>query len=178
MALVACTSGGESTPPAPSATTKAPWLLSEHLARDFKSSAPGYAVDDATSLDRFINLEHTDWYRECFKKKSADGTIRYWVVPEGENCPARKGDRVPTPKTPNLVGQRPDKAVAKIAKELSYNPQLIRVLEVGETNPDEVLDPTHLPHWRVCSQAPKAGTPFGNPREVTLHVTEKGCPGV
>lgn len=174
MTAAACTSGESATPvPTPA---KKPQLLSEYLIRDFEKADPSYAVNDATSLGRFVNQEHTDWYKVCFREKKADGTIRYWVVLAGQKCPARKGDRSPTPQMPDLVGQRPDRAVDRIARDLSYNPEQIHVLKVGQTSLSGELDPEYLPHWRICRQNPAAGQSFLDPSEVILHVSDSKCP--
>jgi len=145
-------------------------------AQDAAQAAGFYNLTSHDSLgrDRHQILDR-DW-KVCSQKPAAgtgvstDTQIDLGAVKVTEACP--KGDQAPPAKTgttmPNFVG----KGLAEARDSL---PSDASITTKDATGDDRII--ILESNWTVCTQTPKAGTPFsGQPVTFTAVKTDETCP--
>ncbi|BDH06722.1 PASTA domain-containing protein [Streptomyces seoulensis] len=178
--VTGCGSGGEeeavAAKPRPTVTvtatvTATPALLDsqvESTVADATGAAKqrGYRVSahDASEKD----ASPADDWTVCFEKFGRD-SVEFGAVASGAPCPEADGRPIPWPSMPSLVGRTYAGAATAVGKVTDGD------VSVKASYKDEDVDGDH-DDWKVCFQSPGAGTQVVGDRDVTLWLTEDGCP--
>lgn len=178
--VTGCGSGGEekavAAKPRPTVTvtatvTATPALLAsqvESTVADATGAAKqhGYrvAAHDASEKD----ASPADDWTVCFEKYGRD-SVDFGAVASGAPCPKADGRPIPWPSMPGLVGRTYAGAATAVGKVTDGD------VSVKASYKDEDVDGDH-DDWKVCFQSPGAGTQVVGDRDVTLWLTEDGCP--
>ncbi|MFG3198481.1 hypothetical protein ACGFYT_20380 [Streptomyces sp. NPDC048208] len=128
----------------------------------------GYRVTahDASEKD----ASPADDWTVCFEKYGRD-SVDFGAVASGAPCPTADGRPIPWPSMPGLVGRTYAAAATAVGKVTDGD------ISVKASYKDEDVDGDH-DDWKVCFQSPGAGTQVVGDRDVTLWLTEDGCPSV
>ncbi|MEU4107685.1 hypothetical protein [Streptomyces sp. NPDC027717] len=126
----------------------------------------GYRVTahDASQKD----ASPADDWTVCFEKYGRD-SVDFGAVASGAPCPKADGGPIPWPSMPGLVGRTYAAAATAVGKVTDGD------ISVKASYKDEDVDGDH-DDWKVCFQSPGAGTQVVGDRDVTLWLTEDGCP--
>ncbi|MGW3113346.1 hypothetical protein [Streptomyces sp. NPDC001091] len=126
----------------------------------------GYRVTahDASQKD----ASPADDWTVCFEKYGRD-SVDFGAVASGAPCPKADGRPIPWPSMPGLVGRTYAAAATAVGKVTDGD------ISVKASYRDEDVDGDH-DDWKVCFQSPGAGTQVVGDRDVTLWLTEDGCP--
>lgn len=161
--------------PAPKATV--PNLIRKGLqtAQDTSQAAGFYNLTSHDSLGRDrMQILDRDW-QVCFQKPAAgasvdvDTKLDFGAVKLTEQCP--KSDEKPPAKTgstmPNFIGKGLGAARSSLPGSAS--------ITATDAGGDRVI--ILESNWKICTQAPRAGTPYaGQPVTFTAVKTDETCP--
>ncbi|MFF8031696.1 PASTA domain-containing protein [Streptomyces sp. NPDC016626] len=115
----------------------------------------GFALRDATGLDRYVSPAHAKKFKVCFEKNKPNlGAVVIFAVRNSETCPRKVGTQREVGTTPNVVGMHLREAADRLVLA-GYAPKRIHVDATGEP-----VSEARSWSYRVCEQSPAAGTPF------------------
>ncbi|CAL9488976.1 hypothetical protein [Streptomyces sp. enrichment culture] len=119
----------------------------------------GFALRDATSLDRYVSPAHAKKFKVCFEKEKPNlSAVVLFAVRSSETCPRKVGAGGEADATPNVVGMRLRKAADRLVLA-GHAPKRIRVDATGDP-----VSEARSWSYEVCEQSPAAGAPFSADR--------------
>ncbi|MET7285319.1 hypothetical protein [Streptomyces sp. NPDC005573] len=132
----------------------------------------GYRVSAHDASDK--DAAPGDDWKVCFEKVTF-AAVDYGAVAADAPCPRTDGRPIPWPPMPRAVGGTYAHAVDAVGKVTSGEITVKASYKDEDVDDSSSTDGTY-DDWKVCFQSPSAGTRVVGDRDVTLWLTEDGCP--